>query len=241
MSQSPSQSPTGTDRRTFWTRSPSPLGHRTPKRRTRDESLPLPKVQRKLEISDDVKVSFAEFQECVKKNGAIIATENEDLLVAKSIAKFGLKTLVCAINACYHVPENFLNRDTYIYNIVTQIHPNISSNIVDELISIVPHMKTDISSVTSSAFRNVLWKASFKHQEPYLNFLTPNISDCLNGDCDGKLYPCYKSTATIYKLTGPEPAMKCSLRCRSCSSRYHINCYTVPNEGKKYYPDNFHT
>ncbi|WAR06262.1 hypothetical protein MAR_021631 [Mya arenaria] len=90
-------------------------------------------------------------------------------------------------------------------------------------------------------FKTVLWKASRAHKEPLLNFIAPVVDACLIPDCGGKVYPASKSNITLFKITGPEPGLKCSLRCRSCGARYYISHYTIPNVGRRYYDVKYKT
>ena len=230
-------------RQSFWARSPSPIGRSpgltsTPKRRPKDEVILPRNVQRKLDVGDEK--SFEIFQEKVKNSPIGIArTKTDSSVAAKAIAKYGLNSLLVAIAASKHVPTNFLNRDLYVFRIIQEVCPEMTEDGAEELLRIATDIDSDLLSSSSEEFQKVLWKTSYTYNEPYLNFICPQNSECLNENCDGKVYPCYKSEVTIFKLSGPEPGMKCSLRCRSCKARYHINFYSIPKEGKKYYPAEF--
>lgn len=177
------------------------------------------------------------FKDEVKNSPIALGKQNSDSSAAKAIAKYGLENLLYAIASTRHVPVNFLNRDEYIFKIMKEVSADITKENVEELLRVASGTNSRLLSTSSEVFKTVLWKASYTNNEPYLNFVCPQNSECLNGDCDGKLYPCYKSEITVYKLSGPEPGMKCSLRCRMCKARYHINFYTIPKEGKKFYPE----
>ena len=214
-------------RQNFWARSPSPIGRTavgltsTPKRRPRDEVILPRKLQRKQENDDGN--AYEIFQSQVKNSPIGIAKIKTDSSVAaKAIAKYGLDSLLVTIAASKHVPTNFLNRDVYVYRIIREVCPEITDDGAEELLRIATDIDSDLLSSSSENFKKVLWKTSYTHNEPYLNFICPQNTECLNENCEGKLYPCYKSEVTIFKLSGPEPGMKCSLRCRSCYARYHI-------------------
>ncbi|XP_053394211.1 uncharacterized protein LOC123566027 [Mercenaria mercenaria] len=215
-----------TPKKSFWNRAPSPTN--TPKRRPKEElDLPVKKAQRTVD-------SFTIFKDSVKKVEICTRSDNEDAIAAKCIAKYGLELYLCASNAVKHVPIMFKDRMKYISNIIREVNGQMKDSEIIDLINAVNCIKSDMS-VGGENFKNVLWRTSFKHKEPYLNFLVPQVSQCLVNECGGNLYPAYISNVTLYKLTGPEPGLKCILRCRSCSSRYNIDFYTIPNIGRKLY------
>lgn len=120
-----SNSPTGIcgiPKGRFCDRYPSPLQCRTPQRRPREDCLKQSKtkVQRRKELGHCNDSSIQNFQKSVKDRILAKHTDTEDEIVAQTIAKYGFRTLQCAMMACRHVPEKFLNRFNYLQTIIKQ-------------------------------------------------------------------------------------------------------------------------
>ncbi|XP_052782723.1 uncharacterized protein LOC128218976 isoform X2 [Mya arenaria] len=215
------RTPTESERQTFWKRSPSP-GCQTPRRRPRVEQ---PKLD-----------------QCSKSPWQSEHNHGKSNDLSTIIQKYGLNTFVCAVQTDKHIPKNFVNRDDYFLKIMQEVDKSMNIKHVIELQRLCEKIPDETRLVDCGAkFKTVLWKASRAHKEPLLNFIAPVVDACLIPDCGGKVYPASKSNITLFKITGPEPGLKCSLRCRSCGARYYISHYTIPNVGRRYYDVKYKT
>jgi hypothetical protein len=204
----------------------------TPKRRPKEQISGTTEKALKIEHN-----SFIDFQDSVKKSDICTSSGCDNEIAARCIAKYGLDTFMCALSANQHVPVLFYDRMRYIINIIKEVNSQLNDNKIIDLVNAVSCIKSDWS-MDESNFKKILWKASFKHKEPYLNFIVPKVTQCIWNECKGNVYPKCKSGVTLYKMTGPEPALKSTLRCRSCSIHYNVNFFTVPNVGRKLYTGN---
>lgn len=231
--------PTG--RLTFWNKSPV-VGNETPKRRRRSSSCnsPFPAKRNIILDSCNLKISSDNFGKEINSVSAIELGQlgYGDELAAGLVMKFGFNVFQITLQALCHIPEKFPDRLTYITNIVKMVvGENFEMKEFESSVDLFERLmnKTRKFTPLDSSFREVLWNATDQYGEPYLNFLIPNVSVCLNGSCKGLLYPSEKSQVTIYKLTGPEPGLKTSFRCRACDTRYHLGFYSKPKQGRSFY------
>lgn len=228
---------------TYWNKSPV-VKSETPKRRRSSNGVsPSFQVKRTILPGNQLISSGEGFANEVNTVSVIDLgkLKNENVLAASLIIKFGLEIFQSTILALRHVPESFPDRGKYVLNIVKVYDEGNTLDVKQfkESIHLFERLlhKSKTDSAAEKNFINTLWKATNDNGEPYLNFLVPNVSICLNGNCGGTLYPCEKAQVTVFKLTGPEPGLKSSLRCRSCDARYHLGCFTVPNQGRSFYTE----
>lgn len=167
----------------------------------------------------------------------ILPLENEEdtasvLTMCLSVTQ--MATLCAIIN---HVPENFPDRNVIIRNIC-QASPLFASTKPESVLHFLwilqccPNLTTfhkdnpvDISSL--------LWQASWLHKEPYLAFINPPVTECVQ--CEETLYSFARVAVTLYNLSGPIPGQRGVLKCKSCQMYYHVDGYSMPSQGKAYF------
>ncbi|XP_062593428.1 uncharacterized protein LOC134254917 [Saccostrea cucullata] len=143
--------------------------------------------------------------------------------------------LAAAIN---HVPENFLDRNTLIMNIC-KASPEFNTLTPETVMQFIPvfqrcHSLMKFYKDNEQDISTILWQASWHHKEPFLAFINPPVTECLQ--CEETLYPTARVPITLYHLTGPIPGQRGVLKCKSCQIYYHVDGYSVPNQGKSFYP-----
>lgn len=139
--------------------------------------------------------------------------------------------------AITHVPENFLERNEIILNICLSFPPflTLKSDTVVQLIVLTScRSLLDFYRDHPQDIASTLWQASWNQKEPYLAFVNPPVSECVN--CGETLHPYARVAVTLCSLSGPIPGQRGVLRCKSCKVYYHLDWYTVPNSGKSFYP-----
>ncbi|XP_071125993.1 uncharacterized protein [Mytilus edulis] len=153
-------------------------------------------------------------------------------------SKFGFEAVVLLCFATQHVPIMFPNRLTYIRNIVNSGKRTFTSEEILDSVQSVESWKDTPWPLSGYSYHRTLWEISQHTSTSHMLFLAPPVDSCLH--CGGKVYASDSSShATVFTLGfGPLPALKCTLRCRECSSRYNLCDYRIPNIGTKYYPSN---
>lgn len=80
-----------------------------------------------------------------------------------------------------------------------------------------------------------LWKLTSEGKHRFNKFITPLVESCLS--CHGSLTMHRPPTnAVVYRDSGPLPASKITLECRSCNMKYGIGSYT-DESGKHLYEE----
>lgn len=228
-------------RLTYWNKSPAG-NYETPKRRRSSSSCGTPTPAKRNIIIDSCQLNKASDNFAKEVNNVSVIELGKlgsgDYLAAGLVMKFGLDVFQITLQALHHIPEQFPDRVKYVTNIVKLVKGDkFELKQFEKSIDLFERLMKTLgnSAPLDSSFTSILWNATTLYGEPYLNFLIPNVSMCLNGNCTGVLYTCEKSQVTIYKLTGPEPGLKTSLRCRNCDTRYHLGFYSIPKQGRSFY------
>ena len=154
------------------------------------------------------------------------------------VANIGLKGLHWLQLARESVPGNYPGRISVITSLVNGA---LSSNPISEekcncLLAALE--STSLSNPISAA--GGLWHCAVESGLP-IHYLTPPVKSCIRPGCvgTGELIKHHDPiTATVFTISGPEPASKQLLKCGRCACIYGYSMYgykTRAHEGERYY------
>lgn len=119
------------------------------------------------------------------------------------------------------VPPIFLKyREEYIASIVNEDMEDDRKLSLSAVSAAICYLKK-IKQLENFGYphRNLLWKATFNKQLPHMEFIGPPVLECVV--CNNQLQIHNPPTSVIcFRLSGPLPALKITLRCRSCCLNY---------------------
>lgn len=183
-----------------------------------------PKVDLKLPRSEISKLSLEDL-------------DSEEDRLLQLIVCLGVNVVLQLYSVLQSIPKNFTNRLKYFVRISTFISgvQDISEERLHKIGVVLDTVNIPVCNV-----EDILWKASTALKTPLVTFLSPNVDECIDEGCDGKLYGAEKevTSITLYTMAGPVPGIKCILYCKQCGARYGIDKYRPRGEGAMFYPDN---
>ena len=154
------------------------------------------------------------------------------------VANIGLKGLHWLQLARESVPGNYPGRISVIASLVNGALSSSANPISEEKCSclLTALESTSLSNPISEA--GGLWHCAIESGLP-VHYLTPPVTSCIRTGCvgTGELIKHHDPiTATVFTLSGPEPASKQLLKCGRCACIYGYSMYGYKTrEGEQYY------
>ncbi len=166
------------------------------------------------------------------------------------ITALGLTGVLRMQQALYAVPKNLPDRVSHVFCLVrkeiTGMNEDECSRCMQlierlEIVPIPPNSFMQASSDTNQGSSSAAAIAG--NHTRHRRFLSPPVSTCINTDCrihgsNGSLTKNHDpiTVITVYTLSGPEVALKHTLKCRACSFIYNYSTYgRKTTEGVPYY------
>ncbi len=157
------------------------------------------------------------------------------------VTALGLTEVLRIQQALSAVPKNLPDRVAHVLCLAREEITGMNADQCSRCVQLIERLEImRESSDTNQGSSSVA--AVARNHTRHRRFLSPPVFTCINTDCrirgsNGSLTKNHDPiTVTVYTLSGPEVALKHTLKCRACSFIYNYSTYgRKSDEGERYY------
>ena len=175
------------------------------------------------------------------KLGSDVPSASESETTNRIVNEVGVKGFNLLVQLSAHIPASFQNWRLQCSQHILSIgcRREFEAQKVQQLLADIDSLHEFNKEVFGNPPDSFLWEASHAYGLPMLAFLGPPVINCLSCGSPLKVHN-RPTTVVCYTLQGPLPAMKITLRCRTCHINYRYSQYGSKANGYTYYRDYVH-